>query len=291
MNRQTIAFALLLAVGDPTAATSQPAAYALFDAEGRPAAYADMIADLARQDVVFFGETHNDPMCHWLELEVLRSLHREWGARMSLGMEMFETDVQLIIDERERGLIAAKNFDDEARPWPNHETDYARTVDYAMENHIHLVATNVPRRYAAAVRRNGLQILDSLSTEARRFLPPLPIAYEANPEAEAGFQMMAALGRGAPADSERLGQSQGLKDATMAWFVSRRTTPKMLHINGNIHTAAGDGIVKYLKHYAPSTRVKTIYSARQEHLDTLEEVFLGQADYYVVVPETMVTSY
>lgn len=291
MNRQTIACALILTLGAPTAAVAQPAAYALFDAKGRPAAWADMIADLAGQDVVFFGEMHNDPVCHWLELETLRALHREWGAGMELGMEMFEADVQLIIDEREQGLIAAKNFDDEARLWPNHETDYARTVDYAMENGIHLVATNAPRRYAAAVRRHGLAILDSLGDEARRFLPPLPIPYEANPEAEAGFRMMAALGHGDPADSERMGQSQGLKDATMAWLVSRRKTPKMLHINGNIHTAAGDGIVKYLRHYAPSTRVKTIYSARQEQLDTLEEVFLGQADYYVIVPETMVTSY
>lgn len=43
--------------------------------------------------------------------------------------------------------------------------------------------------------------------------------------------------------------------------------------------------------HAPSSRVKTIYSARQEQPATLGGGFLGQADYYVVVPETMVTSY
>ena len=36
--------------------------------------YDKMIKGLKEADVVFFGETHNNTICHWLELQVLKSL-------------------------------------------------------------------------------------------------------------------------------------------------------------------------------------------------------------------------
>lgn len=274
----------------PFSVMAQPDAYRLFDSKGKPVTYKKMVDDLAAQDVVFFGEMHNDPICHWMELQLIRSLYSIWGNDTSLGMEMFEADNQIIIDEYWQGVITQKNFEDEVRLWPNYSTDYAPAVDYAFENGIPLVATNVPRRYASVVRNHGLQYLDSLSAEAKAWLPQLPIPYVSNAQAEEAFQMMAALGQSGT-NSAYMGQSQGLKDATMAWFVSKRQRSHMLHINGNYHTQASEGILRYLRHYAPGTKVKVIYSAKQEDTASLDSTYMGLADYYLVVPEDMVTSY
>lgn len=271
-------------------AMAQPDAYRLFDSKGKPVAYDKMAADLAGQDVVFFGEMHNDPICHWMELQLMKSLYSVWGTDASLGMEMFEADNQIIIDEYWQGVITQKNFEDEVRLWPNYSTDYAPTVDFARENDIPLIATNVPRRYATVVRNHGLQYLDSLSAEAKAWLPELPIHYESNAQAEEAFQMMAALGQSGT-NTAYMGQSQGLKDATMAWFISKRQRAHMFHINGNYHTQGGDGILKYLRQYSPKTKAKVIYSAKQEDTATLDSTYMGLADYYLVVPEDMVTSY
>ncbi len=280
----------LCAVTSPLAA-QDPAAYRLFDSQCKPVAYSQMIAQLSDADVVFFGEMHNDPICHWMEVQVLKSLYHEKKGRINVGMEMFEADNQMILDEYFSGVIDYKQFEDECRLWPNYTTDYASIVDFCKENNIHFIATNVPRRYAGVVKSRGLAYLDSLSDEAKRYFPPLPVPYEDNEVANEAFGMMAQMGANKGADPVFMGQAQGLKDATMAWFIAQNLDKAVLHFNGNYHTAAGDGIVKYLHAYAPKAKIKTIFSARQETIDALDDAYIGQADFYLCVPEDMVTSY
>lgn len=299
MNKKLITTLACLALALCGWAQTAPEAYRLYGKDGKPVAYADMVKDLAQQDAVFVGEMHNCPICHWLEVRLLKSLHqarnegRTKAKGVAVGMEMFEADNQLIIDEYFAGQITADRFESEVRFWPNYSTDYEPLVDYAYEQRLPLVATNVPRRYANAVKNHGIAFLDSLSDEARRYLPPLPIPYQANEQASEAFGMMAALGKGKGSNPEWLSQSQALKDATMAWNTAQwlKKGYQMVHFNGNYHTAAGEGILTYLRHYAPKAHCKTIYAVRQEDITALEEDYLGQADYYICVAEDMSTSY
>ena len=269
----------------------QPEAYRLFDSKGKPIAYDKIIADLAKQDVVFFGEMHNDPINHWLEYKVLNSLCQSLKGDLSVGMEMFESDNQLIIDEYMKGLVSIDRFEEECRLWPNYSTDYKHIFEFAEEHHLPFVATNVPRRYASIVKEHGLQILDSLNSEAKSFLPKLPIDYETNEQAMSGFALMSMMGKGKKSNPEFMGQAQGLKDATMAWFIVKNLKRHFIHFNGNYHSDSNDGIVKYLLKYRPGTKVKTIYSVKQEDISTLDSTYLGHGDYYICVPSDMVTSY
>jgi len=245
------------------------------------------------------GEMHNCVVCHWLEGRILRSLHQVHGRQLAMGMEMMEADDQLVIDEYQKGLITADRFRHEARFWPNYETDYEPLVDFACEQSLPVVATNVPRRYANAVKNHGLSFLDSISEEAKRYLPPLPIACQSSEQAQAALGMMAMIGTGRASNAEWLAQSQALKDATMAWNIAKWVKKdkgggdgwKMVHFNGNYHTAGGEGILVYLKQYAPQTSCKTIYSVRQEDITRLDETYWGQGDYIICVTEDMVTSY
>ncbi|MCR5312508.1 MAG: ChaN family lipoprotein [Bacteroidaceae bacterium] len=269
---------------------AQPKAYTLFDEKGNAVEYEKMIGELAQADVVFFGEMHNDPICHWMETQVLKSLYGNWNGKINVGMEMFEADNQLIIDEYFSDVIGAKQFESECRFWPNYSTDYAPIVDFCKENNIRLIASNVPRRYANVVKNRGLAYLDSLSTEAKCYLPALPIPYEENEQAQGAFSMMSMMG-GGRTNPALMGQAQGVKDATMAWFISKNLDKKVLHYNGNYHSDANDGIIKYLKKYVPGVKVKTIYSVKQEDVDKLDDTYLGHGDFYLCVPEDMVTTY
>lgn len=307
MNKKLITTLACLMLALCGWAQAAPEAYRLYGKDGQSVAYADMVKDLAQQDAVFVGEMHNCPICHWLERRLLQSLHQACAAEgsakkgkkdaapkgLAVGMEMFEADDQLVIDEYFAQQITADRFESEARFWPNYSTDYEPLVDFAYEHRLPLVATNVPRRYANSVKNHGIAFLDSLSDEAKHYLPPLPIPYQANEQATEAFGLMAAMGKGKSSNPEWLSQSQALKDATMAWNTAQwlKKGYQMVHFNGNYHTAAGEGILTYLRHYAPKARCKTIYSVRQEDITALEEDYLGQADYYICVAEDMSTSY
>ena len=301
MNKTLITTLACLLLSLTGWAQTAPEAYRLYDSKGNPVTYEKMMKDLTQQDVVFVGEMHNCVISHWLEVRILKTLHQRHGNTLAVGMEMLEADNQIIIDEYQKGQITAERFEDEMRLWPNHSTDYEPLVDYACEQGLPLVATNVPRRYANAVKNHGLAFLDSLSDEAKRYLPPLPIPYQQNEQTNEGFGLMALLGKSKGSNPEWLSQSQAVKDATMAWNIARYFNDgqqqakggvrHFVHFNGNYHTDSGEGIITYLKHYAPKLTLKTIYSVRQEDITALEEDYLGKADYYICVPSDMVTSY
>lgn len=272
-------------------AQTTPEAYRLYDAKGKPVTYQQMIQDLAQQEVVFVGEMHNCVITHWLELRILQSLYHINGNKIVVGMEMLETDNQLIIDEYRHGLITTERFETETRLWPNYSTDYEPLVSFACEHHLPLIATNVPRRYANAVKNHGLEWLDSLSEEAKRYLPPLPIQYQENEQANEAFGIMTMMGKNKNANPAWMSQSQALKDATMAWNIARSKAERFIHFNGNYHTDSGDGIIPYLRQYRPGVTLKTIYSVRQEDITKLEDDYLGKADYCICVPQDMTTSY
>lgn len=286
----TVAVMFLLYAGVTMAQNDLPA-YRIFNATGKEVGFDTMIKDLEKPEVVFLGEMHNCPITHWLELKTVEALYKSSHGKMKVGMEMFESDNQLIINEYFGRVITSDRFENEARLWPNYSTDYAPVVSFLYDNRIPLIATNVPRRYANVVKQRGLQYLDSLSAEAKQYLPPLPITYKNNEQANGAFALMSAIGKGKGANPEFMGQAQALKDATMAWYINRNLNGKMIHINGNYHTDSGDGIITYLKQYRPKTTYKTVYSVRQDDISKLEEDYIGKADYYICVPTDMANSY
>ncbi len=284
---------LLFALAAPALMGATPEAYRLFDNSGRPVSFDEMADSLSRADVVFIGENHNCPISHWMELEITKALHRTHGSSLTIGEEMMEADNQLLLDEYMGRAIEYDRFEAEARLWDNYSTDYYPVVFYAKENRIPFVATNIPRRYASVVKNRGLEALDSLSDEAKRYIAPLPIPFSFdNEKSEAAFGMMQALGGRTSGDMERLAQAQAVKDATMAWFISRNMDGrKFLHINGSYHSDNRDGIVPYLLRNKPRTKVATVTSVRQEDITTLDPDNLGRADFYIAVPEEFPTSY
>lgn len=292
MNIKTLLTSTLLMLSMMVCAQKAPNAYRLYDAKGKPVDYNKMIETASQADVVFFGEIHNCVISHWLEVKVLESLAAK-APHIKVGMEMLEADNQLIIDEYTSSVISSDRFENECRLWSNYSTDYEPIVYYAKHHQLPLIATNVPRRYASVVKEKGLAYLDSLSAEAKRYLPQLPIHYVANENAQAGFALMGMMGKSNDSKPELMAQAQAIKDATMGWFIAKNMNKgdKMIHFNGTYHSDAQNGIIPYLKEYRPGTMVCTIRAVRQEDINQLEEDYQGLADFYICIPEDMPTSY
>lgn len=287
-----ILWIVMLIMSMTTYAQKTPEIFRIFDAKGKEVSYEKMIKTVSATDVVFFGEIHNCVISHWMELKVLEAL-AENNKKLKVGMEMLEADNQLIIDEYTSSLISSDRFEEECRLWPNHSTDYEPLVYYAKRHHLPLIATNVPRRYASIVKEKGLAFLDSLSAEAKRYLPKLPIKYVENKNAQEGFALMGLLGKAKETKPQLMAQAQAIKDATMGWFIAQnlKKGEQMIHFNGTYHSDARNGIIPYLLEYRPKTTISTIRAVRQEEIDKIEKDYLGLADFYICITEDMNVSY
>ncbi|MDB5233014.1 MAG: iron-regulated protein [Hymenobacter sp.] len=285
MSRLLLIFCLALT---GVAFTGDRPAYRLFTATGAPADYDQMLAELAQADVVLFGEQHNDALAHWLELQVTKDLFRlKKPGQLVLGMEMFERDVQPLVAQYAAGTLADTAFTRQARPWPNYATDYQPLLEFAREHKLPVIGTNAPRPFAKVVAQRSLTALDKLPAIDRALLAPLPLKVDYELP---GYKNMAAMFGGDSkthgAGAQNIIQAQALKDATMAHFIqgSRQDGQTLLHFNGSYHSDHHDGIVAYLRQYAPKLRVKTLSVVTQEQLQQLDKQQQNVADFVVVVP-------
>jgi len=265
--------------------TDKPA-YQIFKADGKDVKYGKMVDEMENADVVFFGELHNNPICHWLQIELTKDLYEKKDGAIMLGAEMFEADNQLILNEYIEGRISDKNYKKEAKLWPNYDTDYAPLVEFAKNHQLEFIATNIPRRYASIVYNEGFEGLDSLSAEARSYIAPLPVDYDADLKGyRAMLEEMKMMGH----ENENLPKAQAIKDATMAYSIAGALEKGKLfiHYNGTYHSNDYEGILWYLNNYKPGLKIVTIASVEQENVEKLDEENENLADYIIVIPDSM----
>jgi uncharacterized iron-regulated protein len=284
MTKFSTVFLFLLFVSLLSA--QSPQAYDIFDSKGKSVKFQKMALQLAEADVVLFGEYHNNPISHWLQLELAKSLYELKKDELSLGFEMFESDNQGVINEYLLGLITESSFERDCRLWPNYKTDYKPLIQLAKDFGLKVIASNVPRRYAAMVSKGGFEVLNKLPEYSLSAIPPLPLPYDPNLP---GYQEMLAMADGNPF----FPQAQALKDATMAHFVLQNWEPgeTCLHLNGAFHSNNFDGLFWYLKQYNPKLKIMTISTVSQASVDKLEPENEKLADFIIVVDEDMTSTH
>src|SRR5206468_3233379 len=99
---------LPLALFMSVSAQDKPA-YILYNAKSKKVSFNKMVKTLRQKDVVLFGEFHDNPISHWLELEVAKEL--EQYRDLVLGAEMFEQDNQQALDMFLKGTINDEGLD------------------------------------------------------------------------------------------------------------------------------------------------------------------------------------
>jgi len=267
-------------------AMAQKPAYELYRVNGKKAKYDKMVEAAKEADIVLFGELHTNPISHWLQIELTRALYEAKGMDLVLGAEMFESDNQLILNEYLSDLITETKFEEEARLWKNYKTDYKPLVLLAKENDLAFIATNIPRRYANSVFKQGVSVLDALSEEAKAFIAPLPLEYDT--ALNCYNQLIHGEGMGGHG-SINMADAQAIKDATMTHFIMENWTPGKLfiHFNGAYHSDEFESMYWFLKRDNPDLNIVTISTVTQDQIDELEEDSHGKADFIICVPNSM----
>lgn len=237
---------------------------------------------MQQADVVFFGEFHDDPISHWLEMKIIKELSSKGG--LVIGLEMFERDTQELLDQYMLGEIDTELLEAEGRLWNNYKTDYSPIIEHAKEKKIQVVATNIPRSYAKMVYKEGFDVINNLVSEEQQYIAPLPIEYDPNLP---GYKNMAKMVEGH--GGENFPKAQAIKDATMAYSISKtfEEGKKYLHLNGKYHSDNKEGIIWYLKRYKPEFKVLAITVERSGGAT----ISKGLADFIIVVDEDMPKSF
>lgn len=272
-----------------TIAQNKPA-YQLFKNNGKTTKYNKMIKDLAESDMVFFGEYHDNPISHWLQIEMSKSFFKIKGEKLFFGAEMFENGNQLVLNEYLKDLYPEdKMLPEITQLWGNYKTDYKPLVDFAKENNLRFIATNIPRRYASMLYKKGMDALKELSPEALEMISPdLEALFD--PTVKAYAEMADKMGGHIPKNMVNIQIAQASKDATMAHFSLKHFSPGdfLFHFQGSYHSNYNQGIIWWINKIKPGVNIKSVTTVMQSEWDEMSKEEKSEiANYIIVVADSM----
>lgn len=301
--------------------------YRVYDRDGNRSSLGAVVRASLSDDVLLVGEEHDDMIGHAFQTELFQMVLDEIGSptgsgrEVVLSLEMFERDVQYILDEYLAGQISEDHFLRSSRPWDDYESRYRPAVEAAREHDVPVVAANAPRRYVSRVTSHGPESLLDLPGFSRAFLPPLPypgpsdvyraqwdalmtaamLGMESEPQEddspdedrESGSDEGASAGDEAPPARYEMNPnaiySQALWDAAMGHAVSealvRHIGGFVVHFAGSFHVAEWTGIPERIADYRPGTRVKTVVMTKVDDIDAWSAEDHGILADYVVLTQ------
>lgn len=259
----------------------------------------DIVKDMESFDVVFFGEEHNDSVTHYLENKLFEMLYAEYGKQMTLSLEMFDRDVQGVMNEYLVDAIREKNFLKDARVWSNYR-DYRPMVEFAKKNQLDVICANAPTRYTNLAGRKGQEALRYLPDGAHRHFAPLPYDtasgdyYDKLMGLTSHTPAASSTDAKKPAPAMSMGGfnlivAQSLWDATMAYSIAEHLkayrNKKIMQVNGRFHSDEGFAIVTQLYNYRPKTRSMVISCGSTEDFRNINWSELAHLGDYVIITD------
>jgi len=268
---------------------------------GKEISLNDIAEDMKNYNVLFFGEEHNDSVTHFLEKSMLELLYAKYNNELALSMEMFDRDVQPIMNEYLKDYIRERSFVKDARAWSNYR-DYRPMVEFAQAKGMDVVCANAPTRYTNLAGRKGQQVLMDLPKESKNYFAPLP--YDT---ATGGYyEKLMGVSHG-PADTSKskapvmqmggfnMVTAQSLWDATMAYSISeywrKNKSKKIMQVNGKFHSDEGFAVVAQLHNYSPKAKTLIISTSSDESFPKIDwSKYKTDGDYIIItdphVPKT-----
>lgn len=258
----------------------------------------DIAADMDNYDVLMFGEEHNDSVTHYVEHAMLEYMYLKFGAELALSLEMFDRDVQPIMDEYLNGFIKEKHFKKDARAWSNYR-DYRPMVEYAKDKKLDVICANAPTRYTNLAGRKGQKALEDLPKDAKEFFAPLPydtasgkyykklMDLQHSPDGQPAMPA-AAMG------GFNLIMAQSLWDATMAYSITsymdkkKNGNKKVMHVNGKFHSDEGFAVATQLYNYNSKIKRLIISTASDESFPNINWDKYAKYGHYVIITDPKV---
>lgn len=127
----------------------------------------ELVKSMQNSDLILIGESHTESSHHDLQLSLIRSL---WIKKLPLaiGVEMFQSDSQPHLDAWTQGKMSEQDFiqifSANWSDWPL----YRDIFMFAREQHIPMIAMNVPKDIVKKVAHQGFA---SLTAAEQKGLP------------------------------------------------------------------------------------------------------------------------
>ena len=137
---------------------------------GKPVSFKELLADLNSCQIVYIGEKHTNASHHRIQLEVIQALFKK-HSNLAVGMEMFDHTYQDVLDLWSAGELDQKDFLKKSHWYANWRFDfslYREILEFIKENHIRLVALNIPNHIPPKIREGGI---DNLREDEKEHLP------------------------------------------------------------------------------------------------------------------------
>lgn len=211
--------------------------------------------------VIFIGEEHESRASHQAELTILKGL-AERDSNLILALEMFERDVQDVLDAYLKGKILEKKFLKQSRPWPNYLEDYRPLIEFAKKKGMPVIAANIPRRAAAAVAMAD-NVSPDVMGDDRIYLPKILHLkskeyykrFASSMEEMHHFNPMKGM------NIDGLYKAQVLKDSVMAGSLEPFLDHRVLFCCGHFHSDYHLGIPYQLQKNHPKLKIAVIAMA------------------------------
>jgi uncharacterized iron-regulated protein len=225
----------------------------------RPGKGAEVIASMARRDVVLLGETHNSADDHAWQLATLGALHM-LRPRMVIGFESFPRKAQPVLDKWISGELSEKQLleqTDWEQAWGWPAELYLPLFRFARINRIPMRALNIDSKLIQAISAKGWDAVPEAQKEgvtrpaapSPSYLNDLFDAYKLHPERQGAEKAQ----RDDP-DFLRFVDSQTTWDRAMAQGLADavRTTRDtgralVVGIMGSGHIRYGHGVAHQLR--------------------------------------------
>ena len=266
--------------------------------DGSPVSWDSLVTAASGADAVIIGENHGHKVGLAFASELWADVFAQRN-RAVLSMEFFNRDEQSRLDDYLKGLWAEAAFlkatgrtSEETYP-PGH-----RAMVEAAKTHARpVIASNSPRTYVTAARKEPYSYLTTLTSEERRMFripDELPTGrYRTDFEAVMSDPAMASHGGAAKKETaeelktrlDAAFRAQSLWDWTMADSVARGIDTDgrpVVHVVGRFHSDFDGGLVQALNKIRPGTRVVTV-SVVDAWSDSLQSDDHGRADFIAYV--------
>ena len=267
--------------------------YRVFDATGNPSSLAAIVRAMDGADAIFLGEQHDDSVGHTVEFEIFKQAVAKYSDRrkVALSMEMFERDVQIVVNEYLASQISEAQFLASSRPWGNYKTDYRPLLELAKDKKLTVIAANAPRRYVNMVSRGGRDTLNGLSKEAKSWLAPLPYGEPSDAYAKK-FKDLMGPSPEAQMGIDKILASQSLWDATMANsvanYLKKNKRALVVHLNGGFHTESRLGTIQQLLKYRPKAKVLVVTIRYEDDFKTFDKAKHSAIGDFVILTDAKV---
>lgn len=215
----------------------------------------EMLEQIVRVQVVFVGETHDNPASHRLQEEILKALQQHNPGHITLAMEMFSPAQQPLLDLWVAGKLTEKDFlkqVDWYQNWRMNFAFYRNLLNYCREYRIPILALNAAEDIK---KKAGSITFDEFTEKDRQSLPQMD---QTDPYHLATVKAFYAGHKMGQSMEDGFLRVQTLWDETMAenlanYLKQHNRDRQVLVIAGGNHVRYGFGIPRRVFRRIPSS--------------------------------------